>query len=658
VADKTNKKNAYSSDQITVLEGLEPVRKRPGMYIGGTGIEGLHHLVWELVDNGIDEALAGHATEVSVKMLADGGITVIDNGRGIPTDIHPKTKKSTVETVLTVLHAGGKFGDGGYKVSGGLHGVGSSVVNALASRLEITVYRDGEIHHQEYQRGVPQGDLKVIGKTDRTGTEITFYADETIFQTVAFNYETILDRLRHAAYLTKGIHTSIEDESTGERYGFYFEGGIQSYVKHLNIGKEVVDDDIFYVDKTVNEVQIEISLQYTDAYSETIKTFANNVLNPDGGTHLTGFRSALTRVINDYARKNGLLKEKEENLSGEDTREGITCIILVKLPDPQFEGQTKNKLGNPEVRGYVEQVLGEYLNYYLEEHPAVARKIVGKALLAARARKAARAARDNILRKGVLDGASMPGKLADCSNKDPKDSELYLVEGDSAGGSAKSGRDSKSQAILPLRGKVLNVERARLDKMLANNEIVSLIKALGVGIEESFDVKALRYDRIIIMTDADVDGSHISTLLMTFFFRYMKEVVDGGHLYLAKPPLFELVRSSRKNPVFIYDEAQLDLFLDEEIARRKKEGSKVNPEDERHKQAGFTEQKRYKGLGEMDAEQLFETTMNPEKRVLVQVKVEDAEKADAIFNKLMGTEVELRKSFIQANAKFVKDLDI
>ena len=658
MADKTNKKNAYSSDQITVLEGLEPVRKRPGMYIGGTGIEGLHHLVWELVDNGIDEALAGHATEVSVKMLADGGITVIDNGRGIPTDIHPKTKKSTVETVLTVLHAGGKFGDGGYKVSGGLHGVGSSVVNALASRLEITVYRDGEIHHQEYQRGVPQGDLKVIGKTDRTGTEITFYADETIFQTVAFNYETILDRLRHAAYLTKGIHTSIEDESTGERYGFYFEGGIQSYVKHLNIGKEVVDDDIFYVDKTVNEVQIEISLQYTDAYSETIKTFANNVLNPDGGTHLTGFRSALTRVINDYARKNGLLKEKEENLSGEDTREGITCIILVKLPDPQFEGQTKNKLGNPEVRGYVEQVLGEYLNYYLEEHPAVARKIVGKALLAARARKAARAARDNILRKGVLDGASMPGKLADCSNKDPKDSELYLVEGDSAGGSAKSGRDSKSQAILPLRGKVLNVERARLDKMLANNEIVSLIKALGVGIEESFDVKALRYDRIIIMTDADVDGSHISTLLMTFFFRYMKEVVDGGHLYLAKPPLFELVRSSRKNPVFIYDEAQLDLFLDEEIARRKKEGSKVNPEDERHKQAGFTEQKRYKGLGEMDAEQLFETTMNPEKRVLVQVKVEDAEKADAIFNKLMGTEVELRKSFIQANAKFVKDLDI
>jgi len=659
VADAKTKKTGYSSDQITVLEGLEPVRKRPGMYIGGTGSEGLHHLIWELVDNGIDEALAGHATAVSVKMLADGGVTVIDDGRGIPTDIHPKTKKSTVETVLTVLHAGGKFGDGGYKVSGGLHGVGSSVVNALSNKLIVTVYREGKIHQQEYQKGIPQGDLKVIGKTDRTGTEITFYADDTIFKEgIHYSYDIVLDRLRHAAYLTKGIHTSIEDEATGRRYGFYFEGGIQSYVKHLNIGKEVVDDDIFYVDKTIKEVQVEVSLQYTDAYSETIKSFANNVLNPDGGTHLTGFRAALTRVINDYARKNGLIKEKEENLSGEDTREGITCIILVKLPDPQFEGQTKNKLGNPEVRGYVEQVMNEYFNYYLEEHPGVAKKIVGKALLAARARKAARAARDNILRKGVLEGASMPGKLADCSSKDPNNSEIYLVEGDSAGGSAKSGRDSKTQAILPLRGKVLNVERARLDRMLGNNEIVSLIKALGVGIEDSFDINGLRYSRIIIMTDADVDGSHISTLLMTFFFRYMKPVVDGGHLYLAKPPLFELVKPGRKSSVFIYDEAELDKVLEETIAKRKKEGSKVNLEDERVKQAGFVEQKRYKGLGEMDAEQLFETTMNPEKRVLVQVKVADAEKADAIFNKLMGSEVELRKNFITANAKFVKDLDI
>jgi DNA gyrase subunit B len=659
VADAKSKTTGYSSEQITVLEGLEPVRKRPGMYIGGTGLEGLHHLVWELVDNGIDEALAGYATEVKVIMQADGGIKVIDNGRGIPTDIHPKTGKSTVETVLTVLHAGGKFGDGGYKVSGGLHGVGSSVVNALAKKLIVTVFREGNIHQQEYAAGIPQGDLKVIGTSDKTGTEITFYADETIFREgIYFNYDTILDRLRHAAYLTKGIHTYLEDETSGKRYGFYFEGGIQSYVKHLNIGKEVVDDDIFYVDKMIKEAQVEISMQYTDAYTETIKAFANNVLNPDGGTHLTGFRAALTRVINDYARKNGLLKEKEENLSGEDTREGLTCIILVKLPDPQFEGQTKNKLGNPEIRGYVETVMNEHLNYYLEEHPAVARKIVGKALLAARARKAARAARDNILRKGVLDGASMPGKLADCSSKDPAASEIYLVEGDSAGGSAKSGRDSKTQAILPLRGKVLNVERARLDKMLANNEIVSLIKALGVGIEESFDINGLRYHRIIIMTDADVDGSHISTLLMTFFFRYMKEVVDGGHVYLAKPPLFELVRSSRKNPVFIYDEDELEGYLDVEIAKRKKEGLKVNLDDERIKQAGFTEQKRYKGLGEMDAEQLFETTMNPTKRVLVQVRVEDAEKADTIFSKLMGSEVELRKSFIQANAKFVKDLDI
>lgn len=652
------KKSGYSADQITVLEGLEPVRKRPGMYIGGTGVEGLHHLVWEIVDNGIDEALAGHATEVSVRLLADGGVTVWDNGRGIPTDIHPKTKKSTVETVLTVLHAGGKFGDGGYKVSGGLHGVGVSVVNALSTKLIVNVHKDGKIYSQEYERGVPQTELKPSGKTDKRGTEITFYPDETIFESVKINYETVLDRLRHAAYLTKGIRTSIVEERTGKRFGFYFEGGIQSYVKHLNIGKEVVDDDIFYVDKTVKDSQIEISLQYTDAYTETIKSFANNVLNPDGGTHLTGFRAALTRVINDYARKNGLLKEKEENLSGEDTREGLTAIILVKLPDPQFEGQTKNKLGNPEMRGYVETVMNEYFNYYLEEHPNVAKKIVGKALLAARARKAARAARENILRKGALDGASMPGKLADCSSKDPETSEIYLVEGDSAGGSAKFGRDSKTQAILPLRGKVLNVERARLDKMLANNEILSLIKALGVGIEDSFDINGLRYHRVIIMTDADVDGSHISTLLMTFFFRYMREVIDGGHIYLAKPPLFELVKQGRKNSVYIYDEAQLETVLDAEIERRKKEGSKVNPEDDRVKQAGFVEMKRYKGLGEMDAEQLFETTMDPEKRVLVQVKVEDAEKADIIFSKLMGTEVDLRKSFIQANAKFVKDLDI
>ena len=656
-SSKLSNKN-YGADEIQVLEGLEPVRKRPGMYIGGTGVEGLHHLVWEIVDNGIDEALAGHATSVSVKLMADGGVYIVDDGRGIPTDIHPKTGKSTVETVLTVLHAGGKFGGGGYKVSGGLHGVGSSVVNALSDQLIVRVHRDGKIHEQHYKKGAPQSDLKVVGKTDHTGTEITFYPDTSIFETTKINYETVLDRLRHAAYLTKGVRTSIEDERTGNSYGFYFEGGIKSYVKHLNVGKDVVDDDVFYVDKGISDAQVEIAMQYSETYNETVKAFANNVLNPDGGTHMTGFRSALTRVVNDYARKNGLLKEKEENLSGEDTREGLTAVILVKLPDPQFEGQTKNKLGNPEVRGQVEQVLSENLNYYLEEHPAVARKIVGKALLAARARKAARAARDNILRKGVLDGASMPGKLADCSNKDPKTSEIYLVEGDSAGGSAKSGRDSRSQAILPLRGKVLNVERARLDKMLANNEILSLIKALGVGIEDSFNIGGLRYDRIIIMTDADVDGSHINTLLLTFFFRYLKAVVDGGHLYLAKPPLFELVKQGKKANTFIYDEAELETILDAEIARRKKEGEKVSSTDDRYRQAGFIEQKRYKGLGEMDADQLFDTTMDPEKRVLIQVKVEDVEKADAIFNKLMGTEVELRKNFITTHAKFVKDLDI
>lgn len=665
MADKTNtaangatSKQGYEANQIQVLEGLDPVRKRPGMYIGSTGIDGLHHLIWEIVDNGIDEALAGHATSVDVEILADGAIKVTDNGRGIPTGKHTKTGKSGVETALTILHAGGKFGGGGYKVSGGLHGVGVSVVNALSSHLTATVYQNGKIFRQTYEKGVPTSKLEVIGDSDRTGTEILFYPDGTIFETTVFNPDTVLDRLRHAAYLTKGIHTSLIDHRSGKRFGFYFEGGIQSYVKHLNIGKDVVEDDVFYVDKMVKDVQIEVAMQYTESFNETIKAFANNVYNPEGGSHMTGFRSALTRIVNDYARKNGLLKEKEENLTGEDTREGLTAVILVKLPDPQFEGQTKNKLGNPEVRGMVEQVLAEYFAYYLEEHPGVARKIVGKALLAARARKAARAARENIIRKGVLDGASMPGKLADCSSKDPKTSEIYLVEGDSAGGSAKSGRDSKTQAILPLRGKVLNVERARLDKMLANNEILSLIKALGVGIEESFDVGGLRYDRIIIMTDADVDGSHISTLLLTFFFRFMKPVVDGGHLYLAKPPLFELVKPGRKSSIFIYDESELERVLDKEIARRTAEGLKVEEGSERYKQAGFVEQKRYKGLGEMDAEQLFETTMNPAKRVLMQVQVHDAEKADAIFNKLMGTEVELRKNFITSRAKFVKDLDI
>ncbi len=652
------KEKKYDSDDIQVLEGLEPVRKRPGMYIGGTGFDGLHHLIKEIADNSVDEAIAGYASLLKVTLLADGGIMVEDNGRGIPVTKVEKTGKSALETVLTILHAGGKFGGGGYKVSSGLHGVGISVVNALSNKLYAEVRRDGAIFTQEYTKGVPKTSIKKGEKSSETGTKITFYPDDTIFETVEFDYNWVLDYLRHQAYLTKGLRTFVKDERTGKNFGFYFEGGIQSYVKHLNIGKDSLDDDVFYVDKKVKDTQVEVSMQYTESYTETIKAFANNVFNPDGGTHLTGFRSALTRVINEYGRKNGFIKEKEENLSGEDCREGLTAVILVKIPDPQFEGQTKNKLGNPETRGDVEQVMTEYLNYYLEEHPAIAKKIIDKALLSARARKAARAARENIIRKGILEGASMPGKLADCSSKDPKDSELYLVEGDSAGGSAKSGRDSATQAILPLRGKVLNVERARLDKMLANNEILNLIKAMGVGIEESFNVSSLRYDKIIIMTDADVDGAHISTLLLTFFFRFMNPVIEGGHLYLAKPPLFELVKAGRKSSVFVYDEDDLTNLLTKTIDERKKQGIKVEPTDEKFRQAGFVEQKRYKGLGEMDAEQLFETTMNPEKRVLIQVRVDDAEKADAIFNKLMGTEVELRKNFIQTHAKFVKDLDI
>lgn len=651
------KQKDYDAGSIQVLEGLEPVRKRPGMYIGSTGIDGLHHMIKEVADNGIDEAIAGHATTVSVKLLADGGVRIEDDGRGIPVEKHPKTGVSTLETVLTILHAGGKFEGKGYKVSSGLHGVGVSVVNALSVKFIAEVYRDGFEYRQEFSCGSPIASIQKIGPTNKQGTAISFWPDHTIMANEPFDYSWVLDYLRHQAYLTKGVKTYVQDDISGQKYGFYFEGGIQSYVRHLNLGKEVVDENIFYVDKQIEDVQVEIAIQYADTFTETVKAFANNVYNPDGGTHLTGFRAALTRVINDYARKNSLIKEKEENLSGEDTREGLTSVILVKLPDPQFEGQTKNKLGNPEIRGYVEQVLGEYLNYYLEEHPAVAKKIVGKALLAARARKAARAARENIIRKGVLEGSGLPGKLADCSSKDPSDSELYIVEGDSAGGSAKSGRDSKTQAILPLRGKVLNVERARLDKMLANNEIVTLIKALGVGIEEQFSMVGLRYHRIIIMTDADVDGSHISTLLLTFFFRHMRPIIDGGYLYLAKPPLY-LLKSTANKRQYAYSDSERDQLIDEIIQERKDRGISIKEADERKKQAGLSDIQRYKGLGEMDADQLWETTMNPENRVLVQVRLEDGEKADAIFNKLMGTEVELRKNFIQTHAKFVKDLDV
>lgn len=654
---------SYDGSQIQVLEGLDPVRKRPGMYIGSTGYDGVHHLIKEIADNSIDEAIAGYASRVDVVILEDGGITITDDGRGIPIDKHAKTGLSTLETVLTILHAGGKFGGGGYKVSSGLHGVGSSVVNALSTKMVAEVVKNGELYMIEFARGKTVQSLKKVGKTERaTGTSITFYPDPEIFkETVEFDYKWVVNYLRHQAYLTKGVYVTVFDERSKERQAFYFEGGIKSYVKNLNAGKDVVADDIFYVEKQIEEAMVEVAVQYNDSFIETVRPFANNVLTPDGGTHLIGFRASMTRVINDYARKSGLLKEKEDNLSGDDIREGLTAVILVKLPDPQFEGQTKNKLGNPEVRRYVEQVMNEYFAYYLEENPAAAKAIVGKATLAARARKAARAARDNVIRKGALDGASLPGKLADCSSKNPEECELYIVEGDSAGGSAKSGRDSRVQAILPLRGKVLNTERARLDKMYANREIVSLIKGMGVGIGDAFDLSGLRYNRVIIMTDADVDGSHIATLLMTFFFRYMREVVEGGHIYLAKPPLFLLKQSNNKRE-YMYDEEALAAKLNGLIEERRARGIEINPTDPLPKQAGLSEAaiQRYKGLGEMDATQLWDTTMNPENRVLVQVRVDDAERADQIFSKLMGDEVETRKNFIQTHAKdlSLEELDV
>lgn len=655
-----NNGDDYDASKIQVLEGLEAVRKRPGMYIGSTGYEGMHHLIKEICDNCIDEAIAGYAANVRIRVLADGGIEVSDDGRGIPVDPHPKTGLSTLETVLTVLHAGGKFGGGGYKVSSGLHGVGSSVVNALSSMLRADVKKGGYLYSQQYERGKPVTGLtkvKLSADEVQKGTIITFYPDSEIFETIDPDFKWIVDYIRHQAYLTKGIYIEARDDRTGESKAFYFEGGIKSYVGHLNLNKEIVSDEIFYVDKTIEGTQVEIAVQYCDAYNENVKSFANNVYNPEGGTHLTGFRSGLTRVVNEYARKNGLLKEKDQNLSGDDTREGLTAVISVKIEDPQFEGQTKNKLGNTEVRTHVEQVMGEWFAYYLDENPASAKKIIGKAVLAARARAAARAARDNVIRKGVLDSTSLPGKLADCSSKDPASSELYVVEGDSAGGSAKGGRDSKTQAILPLRGKVLNVERARIDKMLANNEIKSLIAALGVGIGEQFDVSKIRYNKIIIMTDADVDGSHIRTLLLTLFFRHFEPIISSGFLYIAQPPLFAVTHNKKK--YYAYSDEQKNEILANLSGLKTEDIDKIDQEGEEieTKLKGVSQQ-RYKGLGEMDADQLWDTTMNPENRVLLKVTVEDAEKADEIFNKLMGEEVLLRKNFIQSRAKFVKDLDI
>ena len=658
-----DKAGDYDSSEIRVLEGLEPVRLRPGMYIGSTGYDGLHHLIKEIADNSIDEAIAGYANKIEITILKDGGVRIDDNGRGIPVDIHPKTKKSTLETVLTVLHAGGKFGDGGYKVSSGLHGVGSSVVNALSERMLAEVYRDGKTHHIEFDTGKPTMELQVTkGCPRESGTSITFYPDPSIFkETTTFDYNWVSNYARHQAYLTKGILISVNDERTGAHESFYFEGGIKSYVKRLNNGKELLSDDIFYVEKQVKEAEIEIALQYNDSFAEIMKPFANNVLTPDGGMHVVGFRTGLNRTINDYARKNGLLKEKEDNLSGDDIKEGLTAVVLVKLPDPQFEGQTKNKLGNPEVRGYVDKVMTEYFGYYLEENPAIAKKIVGKATLAARARKAARAARDNVIRKGAFEGLNLPSKLADCSSRDRSECELFIVEGNSAAGSAKEGRNPKIQAILPLRGKVLNTERARLDKMLANQELVSLIKGLGVGIGDQFNIGGLRYDKIIFMTDADVDGLHIATLLMTFFFRYMPQVIEEGHVYLAKPPLFGLIKGTgnTRKIDYLYDEVALENKLNEKIEEKRKNGTKIDESQEKFKQAGYTAQQRFKGLGEMDAKQLWETTMDPDNRILVKVHVEDAEKADVVFTKLMGDQVELRKNFIQSGAASVNldDLD-
>ncbi len=667
----------YSAKQITVLEGLDPVRKRPGMYIGNTATEGLHHLIWEVVDNCIDEAMGGHAKRIVVTMLPDHMVAVEDDGRGIPVDIHKTTKKSALETVLTVLHAGGKFGEGGYKVSGGLHGVGVSVVNALSVYVKAEVKRDGKLWMQEYKRGKPLAKVKSVGSARGTGTTITFQPDSEIFSTLDFNLQYIIDHLRQQAYLTKGVEICIIDKRLptprGQKapsYTFRFEGGVQSYVKHLNHSKEPKHDAVFYVDKESGGIQVEVGMQYTDDYKETVFCFANNIHTTEGGMHLVGFRGALTRQLNAYARKQGYLKEKDDNLSGDDVREGCTAVISVKVKEPQFEGQTKAKLGNAEVKPAVESVTADALGIYLEEHPRDAEAIIGKCVLAQRARVAARAARDTVLRKGALDGFALPGKLADCSSKDPKDSELFLVEGDSAGGSAKQGRDRNFQAILPLRGKILNVERARLDKMLANNEIKALIIAMGTNIGEQFRIEDLRYDRIIIMTDADVDGSHIRTLLLTLFYRYFPQLMLTGHLYIAQPPLFRVQKG--KDFRYVFNEAELEKVQKEfeakklekdtaKAAKAKAETPADIPADGMETvettPSGVSIQ-RYKGLGEMNPGQLWETTMNPATRVMRQVTLEDAEAADQVFDMLMGNEVAPRKRFIQTHAKSVKNLDI
>ncbi|MBU0667641.1 DNA topoisomerase (ATP-hydrolyzing) subunit B [Patescibacteria group bacterium] len=637
-SDKAKSASSYSAESIQVLEGLSAVRKRPGMYIGTTDTAGLHHLIWEVVDNAIDEAMAGFCKNIDVIIHKDGSCSVEDDGRGIPVDKHSKTGKSALETVLTILHAGGKFGGGGYKVSGGLHGVGVSAVNALSVSLKANVYRDGKIYEQEYiDGGHPKSEIEIVGETEKTGTRILFKPDPTIFEHTDFDFQTVLNRLRQQAYLTKGVTIRVVDErEEDKKYQFYFEGGIKSYVQHLNQNKEAIGS-IVYVEKEVDEGIVEVALQYTETFNEQIFTFANNIHTIEGGMHLTGFRSALTRTINNYARKNNLLKEKDVNLTADDVREGLTAIVSVKLADPQFEGQTKSKLGNAEMRTAVETVFGDAFNEFMEENPNDARAFFGKCALAARARMAARAARDTVIRKGALEGLTLPGKLADCSSKNPEESELFIVEGDSAGGSAKMGRNRMIQAILPLRGKILNVEQARMDRILANNEIKNLIIALGIGIGEVLDISKIRYHKAIIMTDADVDGAHIRTLLLTLFYRYLRPVIEAGFLYVAQPPLYKL--SFGKKSEYAYSEEQKDLAISK------------NPDLAKNVQ-------RYKGLGEMNPDQLWETTMDPERRMMYKILIDEAEEADRTFETLMGSEVAPRKKFIQSHAKKVKNLDI
>ncbi len=631
----------YGADQIQILEGLEAVRKRPGMYIGSTSSKGLHHLVYEIVDNAVDEALAGFCDHVEVSVNPDNSITVRDNGRGIPVGINQKAGKPAVEVVFTVLHAGGKFGGGGYKVSGGLHGVGASVVNALSSWLEVDIFHEGKVYRQRYERGKVMYPLKTVGDTDLRGTEVRFLPDPEVFEDTIFDYSVLRTRLREMAFLTRGLKISLTDyrEEEPKSEYFHYEGGIKEYVSYLNKGKTVLYPEIIYCEGQKGNVVVEVSMQHNDSFNEGVYSFVNNIITPEGGTHLSGFRSALTKTFNDYARSNKLLKDSEENVTGEDIREGLVAIISIKIPEPQFEGQTKQKLGNSEARGAVDSIVCEQLTYFLEQNPNVAKLICDKAILAQRAREAARKARDLTRRKSALDGMSLPGKLADCSDKDPKNCEIYIVEGDSAGGSAKTARSRATQAILPLRGKILNVEKARLDRILTNKEIQAMITAFGTGIHDDFDITKLRYNKIIIMTDADVDGAHIATLLLTFLYRFMPQLIQDGHVYLAQPPLYKIEKN--RKVWYAYNDEEQEAIL-KEIGR---EGNKIQ---------------RYKGLGEMDAEQLWETTMDPERRILLRVNMDDdaASELDLTFDTLMGDRVEPRREFIEANAKYVSNLDV